>query len=321
MVSAQERALQIEAIRQLPYQIEYLVGALSPDELRGTFLAGEWTAAQNVHHLVDSHLNSYVRCKLIATEEEPSLKPYDQDRWAALPDAADGDVTPSIQMLHGLHARWTQFWATLPEGAWQRTGVHEVNGPVTLESILKLYAWHGEAHIEQIRRTVAAQYGAPPRSLDELLGWIDREWARLNDLLRRMTPDQMETSSDGDWSAKDHIAHVTAWERYLIGTVIGGKPIHESFGFTPEQMAEDMGIDRQNDLLLAVSAAKSLTEVMDEFHAVHAQARKAVAGIDFADWAQQTLEWGGEQRPMLDWIAGNSYGHYLEHWQWLPVVA
>ena len=56
------------------------------------------------------------------------------------------------------------------------------------------------------------------------------------------------------------------------------------------------------------------------FHGVHEQARATVAGIDFADWAARTREWDGQQSPLLNWIAGNSYDHYLEHWQWLPVV-
>ncbi len=320
MATPQERAQWIDKIRRLPQQIEYLVSAISPQEVAAQFLAGEWTVAQNVHHLADSHLNSYLRCRLILTEEDPPLKPYDQDLWAALPDAAASDVSPSLQILHGLHSRWVAFWESLPEEAWQRKGIHAVNGPMTLESILKLYARHGEAHIEQIRRTVAAQYPEAPATLAELLQRIDREWGRLNDLIRRMTPEQLEAGFDGGWSPKQHLAHVTAWERYLIGTVIGGKPAHESFGLGAEQMTEDMGIDAENELLARASDAKTLTEVMDEFHAIHAQARATVEAIDFADWASRTREWGGQQSPALFWIAGNSYDHYMEHWQWLPVV-
>ena len=76
-------------------------------------------------------------------------------------------------------------------------------------------------------------------------------------------------------------------DRYLIGTVIGGRPSHETFGITKEQ-AESWDIDQENDYLMQQSASKSLTEVMDEFHAVHEQALAAVAGIDFADWAART---------------------------------
>jgi hypothetical protein len=190
---------------------------------------------------------------------------------------------------------------------------------VTLEDQLVLYSGHGEGHVDQIRRTVGAQYSAPPASLDELLARIDREWARLNGLIRRMTPEQLTTGIDGGWSPKDHLAHVTAWERYLIGSVIGGRPSHETFGITKEQ-AESWDIDQENDFLMHQSAGKNLSQVMDEFHAVHEQAIAAVRGIDFADWAARTIEWDGQHRPALNWIAGNCYDHYLEHWQWLPVV-
>ncbi|MCB0083143.1 MAG: DinB family protein, partial [Caldilineaceae bacterium] len=116
-----------------------------------------WTVAQNVHHLVDSHMNSYIRCKLIATEENPTLKPYDQDQWAEFVDAQAADVSGSLVMLAQLHRRWVCFWETLPDEAWSRTGFHPENGTVTLDTQLISYAEHGEAHIDQITRTLAAQ--------------------------------------------------------------------------------------------------------------------------------------------------------------------
>jgi hypothetical protein len=317
MTTTHEREARIDAIRRLPEQVEYLAGILSPEEHAGRFLPGEWSAAQNVHHLADSHMNAYVRCRLILTEEEPQLKPYDQERWAELPDAA-ADVAPSIAILHGLHARWTRFWQALAPADWGRLGMHEENGPMTLDAILRSYAAHGEAHLTQIRRTVAAQYTAPPATHEELLTRIDREWLRLNDLVRRMTPAQLEAPYAGGWSPREHLAHVTAWERYLIGTVIGGQPPAVSFGLDPALLTAELDIDAENDLLLAASASKSLGQVFEEFHAVHTEARAAVAGIRFADWVGRTR--AGDDRPLLDWIAGNSYDHYLEHWQWLPIV-
>ena len=77
-------------------------------------------------------MNSYIRCKLILTEEDPPLKPYDQDAWAALPDASAAGVGVSVDLLHGLHERWVQFWRSLPETAWQRQGLHPENGAMTV---------------------------------------------------------------------------------------------------------------------------------------------------------------------------------------------
>lgn len=154
---SQERQGYIEKIRRLPAQIEELVSGLSESQRTTHFLADEWTVAQNVHHLADSHMNSYIRCKLILTEENPPLKPYDQDAWANLPDGQAADLSPSLTLLKQLHARWVTFWETLPADAWHRTGFHPDNGPMTLEDIVRGYAAHGEAHINQITRTLAAE--------------------------------------------------------------------------------------------------------------------------------------------------------------------
>lgn len=156
-MTLQERCERISKIRRLPQQVADLVAGLSEEQLTTHYLAGEWTVAQNVHHLVDSHMNSYIRCKLIATEEHPALKPYDQNAWANFADAVDADVRGSLAMLAQLHRRWVIFWETLPDDAWGRTGHHPESGTVTLEMQLAGYAAHGEAHIDQIVRTLAAQ--------------------------------------------------------------------------------------------------------------------------------------------------------------------
>lgn len=152
-----ERTTLIEKIHRLPGQIADLVAGLSEEELTTHYLPNEWTVAQNVHHLVDSHMNSYIRCKLIATEENPTLKPYDQDQWAQFADASAADVSGSLLMLELLHRRWVSFWETLADDAWARTGHHPESGTVTLETQLLSYANHGEAHIDQITRTLAAR--------------------------------------------------------------------------------------------------------------------------------------------------------------------
>jgi len=156
MSESKARDAAIEKIRRLPQQVEELVSGLSPQELTAKPLADEWTVAQNVHHIADSHINSYVRCKLMATEDNPTLKPYDEGAWALLTDGSSDDLSDSIALLKALHARWVQFWENLPDDAWQRTGMHPESGPVTLARQLELYVEHGEAHLDQIRRTLAA---------------------------------------------------------------------------------------------------------------------------------------------------------------------
>ena len=156
-MSRQEaREALIDKIAALPAQIADLVHKLSAEEVTTAHIPGEWTVAQNVHHLADSHMNSYIRCKLIATEETPTLKPYDQDEWARFPDARNADVTASLGLLTALHQRWVVFWRALGDDDWQRTGFHPENGMISLDDQLIHYADHGEAHIDQIQRTLVA---------------------------------------------------------------------------------------------------------------------------------------------------------------------
>jgi hypothetical protein len=156
MLTDPQRRELIAQIRELPAQLAELVRGLSPQQLTTAYLPGEWTVAQNVHHLADSHMNCYVRCKLIATEDNPPLKPYDQDVWARFDEATGADLGDSLALLRGLHARWTVFWERLPAEAWGRTGTHPERGVVSLDDLLQSYAEHGLGHLDQIQRTLAA---------------------------------------------------------------------------------------------------------------------------------------------------------------------
>ncbi|MCL5997351.1 MAG: DinB family protein, partial [Chloroflexi bacterium] len=119
----QQRREMIAKIRQLPAQLEVVVRDLTPVQLTTHYLAGEWTVAQNVHHLADSHINSFVRLKLILTEDKPTLKPYNQDAWATRVDADNPSIETSLQLLRGLHARWSALLESLAESDWLRAGL------------------------------------------------------------------------------------------------------------------------------------------------------------------------------------------------------
>lgn len=158
LVEEAARKRLIDTIRRLPEQVMELTAALMPDQLTTPFMRGEWSVAQNVHHLADSHMNSYIRLKLILTEENPTIRPYDQDLWAATPEANSPDLTASLTLLAGLHQRWADLFASLDEQQWQRKGIHPVNGEITPSSLLQDYAQHGEDHLDQMQRTLAAQH-------------------------------------------------------------------------------------------------------------------------------------------------------------------
>jgi hypothetical protein len=127
---------------------------LSPAQLDTPYRPGGWTVRQVVHHLPDSHLNGYIRCRMALTEENPKIKTYDEARWAELEDARRGPIEVSLQLLDAVHQRWGALFRSLSEDDWKRAYVHPENGKVTLDAALALYSWHlrhHTAHISSLR--------------------------------------------------------------------------------------------------------------------------------------------------------------------------
>lgn len=118
MYTTGQRQAMIDRIRCLPNELEACISGLTEEQLTTHFIEGEWTVAQNVHHLADSHTNSYIRFKLTLAEENPPLKPYDQDVWADMVDATSGDITSSLILLRGLHSRWANLLEGFSDEDW-----------------------------------------------------------------------------------------------------------------------------------------------------------------------------------------------------------
>jgi len=146
-----ERTAALAHLETLPQRLREAVGALPPGSLDTPYREGGWPARQVVHHVADSHLNAYLRTKLALTEDGPTICPYDQDRFAALPDAAL-PVEPSLALLDGLHERWTTLFRNLDGDGWSRFFVHPEHGRrFTLDEVLAHYAWHGRHHTAHVR--------------------------------------------------------------------------------------------------------------------------------------------------------------------------
>jgi hypothetical protein len=146
-LSMAERDRLIEEISALPAAVRKAVSGLSDAQLDTSYRPGGWTVRQVVHHLPDSHLNSYVRFKLAVTEAEPTIKGYDEAAWAELPDGRGADVEGSLLLLEALHRRWTHFLRSLDDEQFGRAFRHPELGLVPLEANLQLYAWHGRHHL------------------------------------------------------------------------------------------------------------------------------------------------------------------------------
>lgn len=304
-------AKAIERIRRLPAHLERLVANCAPAQLTTHFLENEWTVAQNVHHLADSHMNSYSRCKLILTEQEPTLKPYDQDRWASLPDARDADVSTSLALLRALHSRWVTFWRSLAPEDWARGGLHPESGHLRLDAILFHYADHGEAHIDQITRTLVAQYADQPASSAEMLANMTREWNALLTFVRCNESALLEPL-ESTGSGKDHLAHVTAWETFLLRHHLDQEDAAVALELSPQQYAA-LSTDQINAVLHMRSQDKTLSEVLADAEKTHAIVVERLRNLPFAVLQQPRDADDESGAPLLHWVIGNTYNHYLEH--------
>ena len=153
--SEEQRRKFIDEIEHAPAAIRAAVQGLSPEQIDKPYREGGWNVRQVVHHVPESHMNAYIRFKLALTEDEPTIKPYAEDRWAQLADVQTTPVEISLALLENLHARWVVLLRSLREDDWKRTFKHPEIGLVSLEKSLAMYAWHGRhhtAHITELRK-------------------------------------------------------------------------------------------------------------------------------------------------------------------------
>lgn len=158
-VTDAQRPILIQQIAATPANLRAAVKGLNAQQLDTPYRPGGWTVRQVVHHLPDSHINSYIRFKLAVTEQHPTIKPYEEQLWAELWDGKTGPIEISLQLLEALHQRWVMFLQSLAPADFSRTLLHPANGAMTLDTVLRLYAWHGHHHVAHIT------------SLRERMGW------------------------------------------------------------------------------------------------------------------------------------------------------
>jgi uncharacterized damage-inducible protein DinB len=157
-LTTEQKQTFLDEVAQTPANLRAAIKGLSDSQLDTPYRDGGWTVRQVVHHVPDSHMNSYVRFKLALTEDEPTIKTYAEDRWAELGDTKATPVEVSLALLENLHDRWVRLLRTLTAEDWKRTFRHPELGPMTLEKTLTLYAWHGRhhvAHITELRKRMS----------------------------------------------------------------------------------------------------------------------------------------------------------------------
>ena len=151
-ITPQKRVAYLQEIEALPASMRAVVAGLTDKQLDTPYREGGWTVRQVVHHVPDSHLNSYVRFRWTLTEDQPTIKAYYEDRWAELPDASSAPIEPSLQLLEALHQRWLLLLRAMDDEAYTRTLVHpQTQKVIRLDTMLAMYAWHGKHHVAHIQ--------------------------------------------------------------------------------------------------------------------------------------------------------------------------
>jgi uncharacterized damage-inducible protein DinB len=149
-LTPEQKQSHVDEIAQAPVKLRAAVKGLSDAQLDTPYRDGGWTVRQVTHHVPDSHMNAYVRFKLALTEDEPTIKPYAEERWAELADTQATPIEVSLTLLDSLHDRWVRLLRSLEDDAWKRSFRHPDMGPMTLEKALAMYAWHGKHHVAHV---------------------------------------------------------------------------------------------------------------------------------------------------------------------------
>jgi len=149
----------ISDIEQAPSRLRVALAGLSEEQLEMPYRAGGWTLRQVAHHVPESHMNAYMRMKLALTENNPTIKPYAEARWAETPDVRATPIATSLTLLEALHQRWVTLLRALGREDFARTFTHPESGPWTVGRYVALYSWHGKHHVAHIT------------SLRERMGW------------------------------------------------------------------------------------------------------------------------------------------------------
>jgi hypothetical protein len=144
------RNRHIAEIAALPQRFRQAVAGLTPAQLDTPYREGGWTVRQLIHHVPDSHMNAYIRCKLALTEDVPIIKPYDQTAWANLADSALTPVEVSLALLEAVHARWVTLLRSLPAQDFKRRFNHLEAGVHDLDWLVAQYDWHSNHHLGHI---------------------------------------------------------------------------------------------------------------------------------------------------------------------------
>jgi hypothetical protein len=149
-LTSEQRRIAVDAIAAAPTHLRSAVSGLDDKQLDTAYRPDGWTVRQVVHHVPDSHMNAYIRFKLALTEETPTIKPYEEAKWARLEDSKSTPIATSLALLDAVHDRWLRILRSMSASDFARTLNHPESGVMNLDQMLALYEWHGRHHVAHV---------------------------------------------------------------------------------------------------------------------------------------------------------------------------
>ena len=160
LVTVERRMQAAEQISSFPQRLAAALEPMTAEQLDTPYRPGGWTVRQVVHHVSESHMNGFIRCKWALTEESPTIKAYQEKGWTALPDDMTAPVAMGLSLLQALHQKWSYLYQSLTDEQWNRTYFHpEDKQHFTVAQSACMYEWHGNHHLAHIT------------GLKERMGW------------------------------------------------------------------------------------------------------------------------------------------------------
>lgn len=153
LVEVTDKLMQewIASIEELPQKLRQLLATFSEEQLDTPYRPGGWTVRQTLHHIGDSHTNSYIRFKWTLTENTPRIKAYDEAAWAELTDSREAPIELALDFIQALHAKWVYLIKSLNDDDLNLRFEHPESGKkISLRKTIRLYAWHSNHHYEHI---------------------------------------------------------------------------------------------------------------------------------------------------------------------------
>jgi uncharacterized damage-inducible protein DinB len=305
-ITAEQRDIWIKEITEAPQNLRLAVQGLSENQLDTPYRPEGWTVRQVVHHVADSHMNSYIRFKLALTEVLPTIKPYDEASWAELSDSVNLPIEISLQLLDSLHLRWVDLLRSTSAEAFNRSFIHPVSGETTLAKSLGNYAWHGNHHIAHItslrdrmgwkysKRDLLEQFKAWLLLVNQLKSLDERKW---------ITPIR-----EGKWSIRDVVCHIMLWDRFFHEGAIANISSDSPLTLT----MKDVNFDQFNKNAITYAKSRQKDDILAQAEAIRS---KIITKLEQMTDAQFHIEYiDGDGHPfviyeyLLDFI-----GHDRHH--------